>query len=155
MLDRIEDYLYVDETSKSGLRWLVSRGNISKDSEAGYLNPGTGYYEVGLNGKKHGAHRLVWYLTYGEFPSKMLDHINTVTTDNRISNLREVTNQENQFNRPKCKGVYYEESRGKFKACLGLNGKTINLGRFHTYEEAREAYLQGKVKFHKISIDTK
>ena len=49
------------------------------------------------------AHHFSWYLFYKECV-KQLDHINGVRDDNRISNLRAVTNNENQWNRLTAKG---------------------------------------------------
>lgn len=43
-------------------------------------------------------HHLVWVLVYGRFP-KQIDHINGNPKDNRIENLREVNQSENDMNR--------------------------------------------------------
>ena len=65
------------EESKGYLRLNV-RGNGTR-------------YEIKL-------HRLVWVLVYGRFP-KQIDHINGNPKDNRIENLREVNQSENDMNR--------------------------------------------------------
>ena len=72
-------------------------------------------------------HRLVWVLVYGRFP-KLIDHINGNPKDNRIENLREVNQSENDMNRVfswkpnpstglpgvyKVKGVYKVEVQDK------------------------------------------
>lgn len=40
------------------------------------------------------AHRLAWILFYGKNPTKTIDHINRIKTDNRIANLRLATMKE-------------------------------------------------------------
>lgn len=44
------------------------------------------------------------------------------------------------------KGVFYEESRGKFKASVKYENKTINIGRFETAERALNAYTTTKIE---------
>ena len=63
---------------------------------------GCGYLELNarVDGNRHEIqlHRLVWALVYGKFP-KQIDHINGNPKDNRIENLREVNQSENDMNR--------------------------------------------------------
>lgn len=54
----------------------------------------TGYYFGSLDGKKYLAHRIIWKMVYGEEPI-VVDHINNVKSDNRLENLRNVTQQFN------------------------------------------------------------
>lgn len=73
---------------------------------------------VRINHKRNeiSMHRIVWVLCYGRFP-KVIDHVNGDEKDNRLENLREVTQRENLANRmwswrPNAKtglpGVYQE-----------------------------------------------
>ena len=39
------------------------------------------------------VHHLVWFLVKGYWPTLQIDHINGIKTDNRIENLRQVTNK--------------------------------------------------------------
>lgn len=87
------------------------------------------------------------------------DHINGNKLDNRKSNLRVGTKNENQHNRTKyknntsgCKGVIYFKWGKRIKrwhAQIGLNGKIISLGYFLTKEEASDAYDNAAIKYHK------
>ncbi len=49
---------------------------------------------------------------------------------------------EEELEEREIEGVYWDRSRGKWKAQMWLNKKHIFLGRYDTREEAREAYLE-------------
>jgi len=110
-----------------------------------------GYIIIQLyNNKKYynlKVHQFAYYVTYGEIVEQ-IDHINGVRNDNRICNLRSVTNQQNQHNQTKAKGYSWHKQTNKFQARIKLNGKLINLGLFNTEDEARQAYLQAKEIYH-------
>jgi hypothetical protein len=96
------------------------------------------------------GHHFAWYMTYGNVDFNVLDHINKNKKDNRISNLRIVTNQQNTFN-TNAKGYSYQkDAKRKWRSEIMVDGKSIYLGRFYTEEEAREAYLEAKKKYHII-----
>jgi hypothetical protein len=95
-------------------------------------------------------HQAVWLYHHGYIP-EMLDHIDGDTRNNRIENLRECTNGQNQFNsrrksnnRSGFKGVAYRSGyRQKWEARVTVGGKRHILGRFDTPEEAALAYADG------------
>jgi len=114
-----------------------------------------GYIQLGIQIQlpyktfKLSGHQFAWYWVYKECVS-VLDHINGIKNDNRICNLRSVTNQQNQFNRPNVKGYYWHKIANKWHTQIKLNRKIIHLGYFNTEEQARQAYLDAKQKFHVI-----
>lgn len=79
-----------------------------------------------------------------DFPDGLyVDHINHNKTDNRKSNLRIVTNQQNAMNHVVRSGNRYGETginflndRNKWRANITVNYKNISLGTFDTKEEA-------------------
>jgi uncharacterized protein (DUF433 family) len=112
------------------------------------------------------AHRLVWLVEHGRLPEDQLDHINGIRSDNRISNLREVSNRENSQNISKKQakgvtgllGVTYTPRTGhgnpsirKYAANITINGNNIGLGRHLTPEDAHDAYLKAKAELHPFS----
>ena len=109
--------------------------------------------------KNFSIHRLVYYAfnqsTFDIFNSSKdnsIDHINGNTLDNRLSNLRNVTHQQNHFNEKKCKGYCYDPRKKvkKYASQIRYNGKTIHLGMYKTKEEAKAKYIIAKHFYHKI-----
>jgi hypothetical protein len=96
------------------------------------------------------AHQFVYYCVNKEIVD-CIDHINGVRDDNRIENLRSVTQQENCFN-VKYKGCTYDTDRNKWRAQIRIDGKKKNLGRFDTEQQAHQAYLDAKKKYHIINV---
>ena len=94
-------------------------------------------------GRSRYEHRVLWESAFGPIPEGMqIDHINGKTKDNRLENLRLVTNQQNQYNRANVKGFTWEKNRGKWRAQITYNYKVIFLGRYDNIIDARAAYLR-------------
>ena len=121
-------------------------------------NPsGQGHLQIRFDGTRHLAHRLAWLYVHGEWPSKLIDHINGNPTDNRIANLRDVSasiNAQNQRSatkknkRSKLIGAHFHVQSGKFLAHIRLDGVTRHLGSFDTEQEAHEVYIAEKRRVH-------
>lgn len=97
------------------------------------------------------GHRLAWFLYYGCLPKNQIDHIDGNRLNNKIDNLRDVTNQQNSWNNTKAKGYFWHKPTNKFRAQIGINGKVKYLGFFQTEQEARNAYLKAKETYHVIN----
>lgn len=67
----------------------------SKHNKMAYLRFG-----IKLDGKVRLflVHRVIWALCTGSFPSKLIDHLDGDILNNQISNLRDVSNQDNLKN---------------------------------------------------------
>lgn len=110
--------------------------------------------QVRFNGRLVAAHRIAWIMTYGSIPDGfMIDHENRDPWDNRLSNLRLATAQQNQRNSPRrnakftsLKGVTRDKQSGRYIAQIRINRKRTYLGRFDTEAEAHEAFLNAAIK---------
>ncbi len=89
------------------------------------------------------AHRLAWFIVYGNPPKNQIDHIDGQRSNNRIKNLRDVPvslNLRNQrmrrTNTSGVTGVTWKWKREKWAAQVHLNGKQRHLGYFDDIPEA-------------------
>jgi hypothetical protein len=115
-----------------------------------------GYVQLGYRKKMYKAHRLIWAIVHGEFPCGHIDHINGNRSDNRISNLRVVTHQENGHNQQKMNkrntsgyaGVCWHKRLSKWQAGICVDNSYLYLGVFPSAEEAHASYLAAKRIYH-------
>ncbi len=112
--------------------------HIEKGKEDGYINARS----IDGSGKIIKLHRLVMNVTD---PKLKVDHIKHKLWDNRKSELRVCTNQQNCMNTGLHKnntsgvpGVNYDVEKNMWRARLYHNNQTIHLGYYVTFEEAVE-----------------
>lgn len=109
--DLLEKFYYCCKTGK-----LYHKRGPLEGKEAGSITK-DGYRVIctTVNGKQKLmlVHRLVWFLETGDAPKppQVLDHINHDPDDNRIENLRLVTQKENCRNRKSKKVKKLKDSR--------------------------------------------
>jgi hypothetical protein len=126
-----------------------SVGNVLAGSIAGYLHHG-GYLIVRVDGVQTPVHNIIWKMHFGEIPEGYeVDHIDTIKTNNLISNLRLATRQQNCANRNKpvtnksgYKGVSFHKKSQKWVAQISVEGKRNTIGYFDSPEEANDAYQE-------------
>jgi hypothetical protein len=87
-------------------------------------------------------------------PPRPIDHINGDPSDNRISNLRDVSRTENQENQRRAQrhnkvGLLGVSPNGKgFISRIKVAGRKVNLGTFPTPEIAHAVYVKAKRYLH-------
>ena len=120
---------------------------IPAGSKVGYLGP-NGYLTTKVKGTNYQVSRLIWAWHNGHTPTDLVvDHINHDRSDNRIENLRLLTNRENTGNYQKRslpKNLWLSKW-GTYRVSLMKNGKKCHVGCFKTINEAvaaREAFIK-------------
>lgn len=113
-----------------------------------------GYFAGDICNRKYLAHRVSWLLVTGGWPVDTIDHINGIRTDNRIENLRAVSNAENHKNqkRPRSNasgvvGVSFFRRVGGWQASIMVSGRTIHLGTFVEFERAVAARKAAEIEY--------
>ncbi len=111
------------------------------------------YEGIMINHKRYSAHRLAWFHYYGEWPDH-IDHIDGDGLNNRIANLRSVTNTVNSRNQRMhstntsgFNGVYLTKNGDRWWASIKVDGKQIGLGTFENIADAAEARKAADIKY--------
>lgn len=99
-----------------------------------------------VTSKTGGPTVLLHRLIMGPSNSMTVDHINHNPLDNRRSNLRVCTQQENSFNKKilpnntsGVKGVSFDSKRGLWESSITKSGKRYYLGRYTELDDAERA----------------
>lgn len=142
--ERLKELLHYDPDTGI-FCWRVTNSNRAvAGTECRSLN-GKGYVQIGVDGRRYEAQRLVWLYMTGEWPPHMVDHADMDPTNNRWANLRSATYAENMANsralRTNSLGVKCVRKRsGRFQSHITIDGKQRFLGSFATVDEASAAY---------------
>lgn len=147
-----EIFMYCENTGL--LTYKVKRGKIISGNIAGTLAL-NGYVTIGIDKKRYYAHRIIWEMLHGIIPANaQIDHINGNRSDNRICNLRIVSNHENSKNQKKkvsnssgFTGVSWDSQTQRWRAHITIDGKTKSLGRYSDELEALKARKRAEVKY--------
>ena len=112
------------------------------------------YHRLSVDGKAYSLHRLVYIYHYGVAP-KVIDHIDNDRSNNRIENLREVTQQQNCLNRVRHqnnksghKNVYWQANCKKWNVAMSVGGVRKEFGMFSNLELAALVAEEARDKYH-------
>lgn len=122
---RLHELFYVDD--EGNLIRKIARSNMKAGDIAG--SPNTwGHLKVIVDGSFVYNHRIVWAMTYGQWPDKTIDHINGIKTGFR--------------------GVSFDSRRKRFQAQITVEGNHKYLGHFASAPEASAAYEAAAKNLH-------
>lgn len=124
---------------------LVSSRKWSFGNETG------GYARRNDSGKTVFMHKVIMGVPNGV----EVDHMDGDKLNNRRSNMRVATHQQNSFNTKLrsnsstgIKGVSWYKRDKKWRAYIVLNGKQIHLGYHDTAQAAKDAYAKAAKEIH-------
>ena len=147
----IKDMKIVNVLGYEGLYAVTDEGEIYSLKKGEMLKQRInkeGYYEIVLSKdgikKTLRVHQIVYNSFNGkEYDGLVIDHINSIKTDNHLDNLRKITNRENVARSkvsPYGRGVRFFKEINKYGAFISINKERYNLGLFLSAEEASNAY---------------
>jgi hypothetical protein len=136
------------------LTWRVNRGAAKvAGKRAGSIHK-SGCRVVMLSGCLEKEARVIWCYVYGHWPILQIDHINGDECDNRVSNLRDISNAMNCQNKRRAPSTNKHGMLGaspvghKWRAQIKVEGKKIYLGMYETAQQANNAYMVAKRILH-------
>lgn len=142
---------------RHAMNWTNSRfTNLNAGNIKNCKRSNTSYLSVTISGVTTSIHRAVWIYHNGCIPDKMqIDHIDNNGLNNRIENLRLVTQSLNQKNRPIQKsnktgvnGVNWHKAAKKWQVrATDLKGNRVDLGRYADFEEAVKVRRKAELKW--------
>ena len=130
------------ETLRKTFALDAERGVLLRNHNSGQHKRGqvcgtkmaSGHMQTFADGKRYLVHRIIYFMSTGIDPGEnVVDHINGVPNDNRISNLRLATKKENSrhkiklclTNTSKHRNVSWCKSIQRWKVSIGYNNKRV------------------------------
>ena len=146
-----EIYKKIDDYDNYEVSNLGNVRNIDTGMILKHIKNRWGYLQVGLSkngtGKIFKIHRLIAY-AFIPNPQNLpcIDHIDRIRTNNLISNLRWISNSNNNRNRTKKQntsskfiGVCFNKEKGKYKAYINIDNKLKHIGYYEKEDDAAKA----------------
>ena len=151
--DDISDYFAYDPSSPTGLVRIKSDSPNTKLGPTGYLTA-QGYYRITHRYKSYAVHRIIYVLCFGPISiNDMVDHKDNNRKNNNKSNLRLVTNSENQHNSVSNKSPFGVKGLSKHPLSKKWTGKISAYGQryvFHSPDrgEVEQWLIQKRKELH-------
>lgn len=150
--ERLKELLHYDPNTGIFTRLKSLSPRAMRGSTAGTTQKGR--IIICIDNKRYKAHRLVWFYVYGKWPTGPIDHRNGIDNDNRLGNLRDVSQTINNQNQRIAQKNNLSGFLGvtkfnkRWRASICIDNKMYHLGMFNSPELAHEAYLKKKQACH-------
>jgi len=112
------------------------------------------YKQVSINKEYYYIHRIIFAMFYGYFPNS-IDHIDGNPSNNKIENLREVTQTQNNYNAAirsdntsGYRNVYWDKRSNKWMVMVKVERKNKHIGYFKDIELANDAAILARKKYY-------
>ncbi|WBF77776.1 hypothetical protein A73_178 [Escherichia phage A73] len=143
----INDYLFVDDTSISFLRWKLSPGPRALVGDPAMTTvTKSGYFSGRFLNKPYLCHRVVFFLDRGYWPSGIIDHIDRDKSNNNPDNLREVDHLDNGANKI-ARGYFWCTEKNCWRSVVKC-GVRVYTKNTLSEKEAREWYEKKKLELY-------
>lgn len=147
-------HLFAYDAATGNLIWRnpVSNKVVAGDVAGTLMN--NGYVKIVAHDHQLYAHHVVWYLHHGEWPHIMIDHENGCGADNRVSNLRQANQAQQNYNtciskrnKSGIKGVIWAAREQRWRAHIVVDRKQIHLGYHRSIEDAARARAAAEAQY--------
>lgn len=157
--NKLPDQAYLHEIlcydEKTGVfTWRKNKGRRGRAGNVVGNDVGFGYKQFRIDGVFYRLHRVAWKYVYGVDPVGYIDHIDGDTTNNTISNLRDVTPAQSSFNKGLSKrnksgvtGVYWSERYAKWMVRGRVKRKLMSFGLYEKFDDAVLARKKFEIQY--------
>ncbi|MBR2268296.1 HNH endonuclease [Sphingobium sp.] len=143
---RLKEVLHYNPAT-GAFTWIAKASKKTVIGSLAGCQTGAGYIVIGIDGRIYYAHQLAYLYMTGSWVERV-DHRDCDGFNNRWTNLRPATSQQNALNARRAssntsgfKGVSWHKAAGKWAAHIILHGRKRHLGLFINPADAHAAYI--------------
>lgn len=132
-----DEYFYLNEGVIYNKK---DRASVKKDTPVSFKKNIDGYFVTNFNYSLIKAHRLIYFLYHKTLP-RIVDHIDGDRANNKIENLRAVSNSQNNANSvKKNNGVWFDKRRERWISEMRRGTKRVFMKQFRDKTDAEEFF---------------
>ena len=112
------------------------------------------YWQVSINKEFYYSHRIIFAMFHGYFPDSV-DHIDGNRSNNKIENLRQATQTQNNYNSfirsdntSGYKNVYWDKRSNKWLVIVKVERKNKHIGYFKDINMANNAAILARKQYY-------